>query len=398
MENNNENINNEEVTKVDATPAVEVQEEEAPDVSVSEPSKENLPDEVKEEEKENSVEEGVESSITEEDKQEEPSKEEQNKQEEEAPTEEEEQDKEEEKEQEETTTPVEESPADEEALKKEIELNELKTRLAEFEEEKEIRTKVSEFVEFKNAAEQEFDDFCVNLQNSVNQEFAKYHLDTSKTLEELPEGERNIAIDIINRAMALRQQKAMITAQAVDTQYHNVVFTKAEKVFNKFDMTNEQAEVAAQTFVNIVKHTGIQDLGDDLVEKVKLSVAKALMDVPKEGKADDAPETMQEAMEQANEMVEESIEEVKEEAAKEIEVEPPTEEEPPKADITGYMDGITSTVSSSGVEVLNEDNVLKKLAELPHRERTAFYKENYDLIERAARKESARRSANKGSM
>lgn len=303
--------------------------------------------------------------------------------------------------------PVEEVPAkDEEGLKREAEFDELKAKLAELEEEKEIRTKVTEFVDFKNNAEQDFDNFCMNLQASVNNEFQKYHLDTTKTLAELSEGERNIAQDIINRAMMLREQKARATAEAVDMQYHSLVFTKAEKVFNKFEMTNEQAEVAAETFVNIVRHTGVQDLGEDLVEKVKLSVAKALMDVPKK-EEEEAPQTMVEAVEQAEEIIKKNQEEVeeviesvmppsadKEQQVKEVTATP----EPPKADLKGYMDGVDSTTSREGVAVFTVDNVLEHLAKLPHRERTTFYKEHYDLIEQAARKESARRSAKKGSM
>lgn len=290
--------------------------------------------------------------------------------------------------------PEPETPSDEE-LKREAEYDELKAKLAELEEEKEIRSKVVEFVDFKNNAELEFDNFCLGLQDAVNKEFEKYHLDTSKTLADLSEIERATATNIINQAMAMREQKARAIAQAVDAKYHSVVFAKAEKVFDKFDMSNEQAEVAAQTFVNIVRQAGIQDLSEDLVEKVKLSVAKALMDVPK--KTEEAPETMQEAIEKAEEIVEEKTEEIKEavdEVAENVKEEPAE----PKADLSGYMDSIDGTTSGTGAEVLNEDNVLEKMAQLPHKDRMAFYKENYDLVERAARKESAKRAAKKGSI
>lgn len=294
--------------------------------------------------------------------------------------------------------------AEEEAAKKEAEYDELKAKLADFEDEKEVREKAQDFISFKTKSEAEFDTFCGNLQIQVQAEFKRYGLDTSKTLGELPEAEKQIASEIINKAMALKENAAKLVADRVDAKYHELVFTKAEKLFNKFKMTPEQEEAAADTFIRIIKATGVADLSDDLKEKVKLSVASALMDKPilpvKEEPAVEAEDVqkVEEVLEEVEEVIEANNEVVDETGTEEAEVKEDEkveeeEKEEPKADLSAFMDEVAESSVESGVVGISEDNVLEELAKLPFKERTAFYAANYDLIQRASAKAAARKKA-----
>ena len=66
---------------------------------------------------------------------------------------------------------------------------------------------------------------------------------------------------------------------------------------------------------------------------------------------------------------------------------PPDEEEKkePTINISEFTESATTGSKEVGDSV-NEDNVLEKMAALPFKERTAFYKANFELIDRACRK------------
>ena len=279
------------------------------------------------------------------------------------------------------------------------ELEELRQKVKNFEDEKEIRTQVEEFVKIKNAKEHEFDNFMATLGENYINTLKKYGIDTTKTIEEITQedpAKGEIAIKITEQAEQIKQQKAREIANVVDSEYHKVVFTKAEKEFAKFNLTYEQQKAAADNFVNIVLQLGVQDLGNDITEKVKFAVGRAIMEHPKEAEKV-APATVEEIAEvveeKANEPANDNNENNKEEKQEEKITDETKEEkenkveeqkEPPVIPIDEFKEGIVS--SGASVETLSEDNILEVLAKVPFKERTAFYMKHYDMIEKAAAK------------
>ena len=275
------------------------------------------------------------------------------------------------------------------------ELEELRQKVKNFEDEKEIRTQVEEFVKIKNAKEHEFDNFMATLGENYINTLKKYGIDTTKTIEEIAQDDPakgEIAIKITEQAEQIKQQKAREIANVVDSEYHKVVFTKAEKEFAKFNLTYEQQKAAADNFVNIVLQLGVHDLGNDITEKVKFAVGRAIMEHPKEAEKV-APATAEEIAQVVEEKVSEPAndnnnakeekQEVTEETQKEKE-KTKEEKEPPVIPLDEFKEGIVS--SGTSVETLSEDNILEVLAKVPFKERTAFYMKHYDMIERAAAK------------
>ena len=274
------------------------------------------------------------------------------------------------------------------------ELEELRQKVKNFEDEKEIRTQVEEFVKIKNAKEHEFDNFMATLGENYINTLKKYGIDTTKTIEEIAQDDPvkgEIAIKITEQAEQIKQQKAREIANVVDSEYHKVVFTKAEKEFAKFNLTPEQQKAAADNFVNIVLQLGVQDLGNDVTEKVKFAVGRAIMEHPKEAEKV-APATVEEIAQVVEEKVAEPVnentdnnkEEKQEEKVADETKEEQKKEEPPVIPIDEFKEGIVS--SGASVETLSEDNILEVLAKVPFKERTAFYMKHYDMIERAAAK------------
>ena len=278
------------------------------------------------------------------------------------------------------------------------ELEELRQKVKNFEDEKEIRTQVEEFVKIKNAKEHEFDNFMATLGENYINTLKKYGIDTTKTIEEITQedpAKGEIAIKITEQAEQIKQQKAREIANVVDSEYHKVVFTKAEKEFAKFNLTYEQQKAAADNFVNIVLQLGVQDLGNDITEKVKFAVGRAIMEHPKEAEKV-APATVEEiaevveekANEPANDNNENNKEEKQEEKitdeTKEEKEKTKEEQTPPVIPLDEFKEGIVS--SGASVETLSEDNILEVLAKVPFKERTAFYMKHYDMIEKAAAK------------
>lgn len=280
------------------------------------------------------------------------------------------------------------------------ELEELRQKVKNFEDEKEIRTQVEEFVKIKNAKEHEFDNFMATLGENYINTLKKYGIDTTKTIEEIAQDDPakgEIAIKITEQAEQIKQQKAREIASVVDSEYHKVVFTKAEKEFAKFNLTYEQQKAAADNFVNIVLQLGVQDLGNDITEKVKFAVGRAIMEHPKEAEKV-APATVEEIAQVVEEKVAESTnddkndnnndkeekQEVADETKETKEKEQKEEQEPPVIPLDEFKEGIVS--SGASVETLSEDNILEVLAKVPFKERTAFYMKHYDMIEKAAAK------------
>lgn len=237
-------------------------------------------------------------------------------------------------------------------------------------------------------------NFLVDLATTMENEFKKYGIDSTKTIEEIQAADpakAQIAQNIISNATRLRDQAIANMESNLAEDLNDIVFTRASRLFEKYELTDEQSEVAADTFVNILANSELQDYGEDLAAKVELAVARARMIKPKVEKiVEDVKEVAKDVKEAIKDVAEakaDKPEEVKKEEKEEVVEEAPTQKvvvEKPTAE--DFMDGAATNSIPSGD--LNEDNVLAKLAALPFRERVQFMKDNYDLINRASAKAS----------
>lgn len=289
------------------------------------------------------------------------------------------------KEQEEEEKADEEQPKEEPEPQEDIEA--IKKELEELKAERQEENQLKEFTEKRDNSIQEYNDMCNRLANALQGEFEKYGIDINKTMDELAKedpAKAEIAKGLIQQAERIQnEQKAKINNE-LNTAFTDIVFTKAARLMEKFDLTEEQQVVVAETFLNIMQNSGIKDLAEDLSAKVELAVAKAKMVVPK------VVEAVKETKE-AVEAIKEAVDAVKEEPTKgeEAPAEPevPAEPEQPKVEpvaVEDFEEGVADKTVSAPAADIDETNVLQKLAALPHKERVAFYTKHYDLITRAS--------------
>ena len=152
-----------------------------------------------------------------------------------------------------------------------------------------------------------------------------------------------------------------------------LVFKKAEKLFNKYTLSHEQAEVAADTFINIMMNVGVNDLGEDLAAKVELAAARAKLVVPDVVEAQTKDEVPAEVVEDVVDVpaAEDTAEEPKEENKEEDK--PEEKEEKPEVKVTvekpsidalkeGVADGDSGAANSNPITA---DNVLQVMASVP---------------------------------
>ena len=201
-------------------------------------------------------------------------------------------------------------------------------------------------------------------------------------------------MELIGHAENIRAQKiAEMQAPLIQAQ-KDYVFREASKVMCTYDMTEEQAQEAANTFVNIMNNVGITDVGDDLKAKVELAVARAKMIIPKvENVVKEVKEIVEDTKEAVKDVIaekapeeekpaEEPVQEVVEETPSETPTESPTEA--PTANLEAFKEG-----AAEGDAIVNNregvtvDNVLGTLSSLPFKARTEFYKKYADLIREA---------------
>lgn len=238
----------------------------------------------------------------------------------------------------------------------------------------------------KHQAETQLDDTTNQVHDALIKTIKKYEIPEDKTLNELraesPEKAAILEGLLVKAQEVIQDTSAQLSAQ-VEERAQDILFNKAGKMFEAYKMTEEQADIAAATFINIMNQVGINDLGEDLAAKVKLSVAQAKMDFPDVVEVTPAQEE-EKVIETKEEPVQKS-EEVKDEVppAEEVAEEALSTEEK-KPDISEFMEGIEGNASKASD--VNTDNVLAKLNALPFKERTKFYKENMDLINEAMKK------------
>ena len=259
---------------------------------------------------------------------------------------------------------------------------ELMAQIETYKEAEQLR----ELAIMKHQAETQLDDTTNQVHDALIKTIKKYEIPEDKTLNELrAESPEKAAIleGLLAKAQEVIQTTSAKLSAQVEEKAKDVLFDKAGKMFDAYKMTEEQANIAAATFINIMNQVGINDLGEDLAAKVKLSVAQAKMDSPdvvevapvQEEKVIEVEETKKE------EPVQNSEEEIKDEV---LPAEEDKKVEEQKPDISEFMEGIEGNAAKASD--VNTDNVLAKLNALPFKERTKFYKENMDLINEAMKK------------
>lgn len=257
------------------------------------------------------------------------------------------------------------------------------------------RQMIAQIQETAAQVEYSIDRFDEGLSKALTDTFKQYNIDLDKTLDELKTEDPAkfaIAQELINHAETIRAQKvAELQAPLIEAQ-KSFVFKEASKVMCEYDMTDEQADEAATTFVNILNQVGIVDVGEDLKAKVELAVARAKMVKPdvkvvndKEDKVEDKVEVQVEEIKpeaKVDTVTEKAVEEVKE-IAEEVKEKEEVKEEP-KADLEAFKEG-----AAEGDAIVNNregvtvDNVIQTLNRLPFKQRGAFYKQYEDMIREA---------------
>lgn len=260
---------------------------------------------------------------------------------------------------------------------------ELMAQIETYKEAEQLR----ELAIMKHQAETQLDDTTNQVHDALIKTIKKYEIPEDKTLNELrAESPEKAAIleGLLAKAQEVIQTTSAKLSAQVEEKAKDVLFDKAGKMFDTYKMTEEQANIAAATFINIMNQVGINDLGEDLAAKVKLSVAQAKMDSPDVVEVAPVQEEKVIEVEEKAEDVQNSEEDIKDEVppVEEVIEEKPQEQEKP--DISEFMEGVEGNAAKASD--VNTDNVLAKLNALPFKERTKFYKENMDLINEAMKK------------
>ena len=274
-----------------------------------------------------------------------------------------------------------------EAEDKQKEIEELNAKLAEMEFDKKEAENIRQYQVDRANIEEQVKQQTDLLSTKLNEAFAHFGIDPSKTLDELKAEDATkaaIAQGLIDSAMQKRDEAINKARQEITKMEDELIFNRVEKEVEKYHLTPEQMKATAETFIAIMNETGIADLAEDLRAKVKLAVAQAIMDNPRvEKKEEEIPEKEDEKELETIEEVPAVKEEEKKPKAEEV-----VEEESPKPDLSEFKEGVDGGTTPTAA--VTEDNIIETIAALPYRERTKFITENYDLYMSAMRKARAK--------
>lgn len=311
-----------------------------------------------------------------------------------------EEEKEPEEENEKTTEEKEEKP---EVVEEQVDVEAIKRELEELKAEKEEKAELEALNKENAKVAREFDELCGKLGEALEGELKKFGIPLDKSIEEL-EAEDKAKADIARRltqeANDLIERAKQDANKFIADKARDLVFKKADRMLKGYEVSEEEVPVVAETFLDIIDQAGVRDLEDDLRAKLELAVAKAKMVCKHVAKAADTVSTIAgkvadkiEDVVDKVEKVEEVISDKKDIKPKEETVGPITEEPPvtepekakePVVDTSEFEEGVGGAPQpASGISV---ENVLEKMASLPYKEQTRFYKENMALVEEALKR------------
>lgn len=291
--------------------------------------------------------------------------------------------------------PVEESKPEEkeEPVQEENELDKVKAELEEIKAIRDEEKNIREFETQMQADEMYMDNVRGHIAEQLTRALKDIGVDLNTTMEELEKVNPDKAarakqfLEEARRIEAYEQQKR---EQARNERLQEIVFKRAGRLFDKYKLTDEEGDVAAETFINILHEVGLKDLDGDLVAKVELAVGrtKLLVDraknVVKEVKdiAKEAADIVTDVMTPSPE-VNPDEEKVKEELKADAESKEDKSEPEPKIDVAAFEESASAGMVLAPAA---ESDVLAALDKLTTtKERVAFYAEHGKEIEEALR-------------
>lgn len=289
---------------------------------------------------------------------------------------------------------VEEVP---ETVKEEVDIDAIKAELEELKAEKEERADVENLNKENARVAREYDELCEQVSSRLEAKLKELGIPLDKSITDLEAEDKakaEIARKLIGDANELIERAKAAATDFLNKKAQDVIFKKADRLLRKYDVTEEEADVVANTFLDIIAQSGVRDLEDDLKAKVELAVAKAKMvcqhvsktaEVVKE-KADEVTEKIEKVEEIiTTPKVEEPVKDTEPKEESKVE-EVKVEKEPakPTLDTAEFEEGAVSKPQPTAS--ITVDNVLDKMAALPYKEQTQFYKENMALVEEALRR------------
>ena len=304
------------------------------------------------------------------------------------------------------TEEVKEEP---EIVEEQVDVDAIRAELEELKAEKAEAAEVEALGKENARVANEFNQLCQGLGKGLEEAFEKYAIPTDKTIEELEKedpAKAQLARNLTKQANDIIEAAKKDAEAFLNEKAHEVVFKKADRLLQKMDISEEEAPIVAETFLDIIAQAGIKDLHDDLKAKLELAVAKAKMVVKAAGKTVDVVKTAADVVKDHVDKVAEKIEkveeiisdkkdisdkkEIKEELKEEEKPEEkvPAKPEPPKVveeiDRAEFEEGVGS--KSEPTSGINVGNVLEKMAALPFKDRNVFYKEHFALVEEALKR------------
>lgn len=272
-------------------------------------------------------------------------------------------------------------------------IEDLKAQIEEYKFNEEERAGLQNLAGQIQNAQAELDDFDAKVDMALRDALVDNKIDLDKSLEELAKenpAAHKIAISFIQQANQVKEQHAVEVVQRVRDVQNTLIFKRAEREFAKYNLTAEEAEVAADTFIKIMHEVGINDLGEDLKTKVSLSVGQSRInkaaEAPKvEEKVEEAPTEVVEDTSKVDEVVENKPTEEKEAAKEEKKEEKPAEEPEKKVvvDLDEYMADPTTSAAGAKKSDYTDTSILSELAKLRGKEQQAFYVEHATEINKA---------------
>lgn len=245
----------------------------------------------------------------------------------------------------------------------------------------EQRNEYAEIAEVEQQEQNRLIEFQKKLRADFEQQMKAYEIPMDKTLEEIKKEDPTkgkIMEELFNMSIALVQQEEAKSRAVVQNKINNAIFKKAEQEFSKFTMSPEQEQIAAETFVAIMQKYGVEDLGEDIKEKVLTSVGRAKMlspDVVEAAKEPAEPATEDEKVEKVEEQPKEKEQPKEDEQPEVKEAAEPVQE----VNMADFTQGIVGNPSATN-DAVTEHNVMEILKSLPSRERPKFYKEHAALL------------------
>ena len=284
---------------------------------------------------------------------------------------------------------VEEVP---ETVKEEVDVDAIKAELEELKAEKEERADVENLNRENARVAREYDELCGQISGRLEAKLKELGIPLDKSITDLEAEDKakaEIARKLIGDANELIERAKAAATDFLNKKAQDVIFKKADRLLRKYDVTEEEADVVANTFLDIIAQSGVRDLEDDLKAKVELAVAKAKMVCQHVSKTAEVVKEKADEVTEKIEKVEKIITPPKaEEPVKETEPkeEVKVEEEPAKPTLDTAEFEEEAVRKPQPTATITVDNFLERLDQVKDLDKPAFIKANYALFEAAMRK------------